>query len=57
MADMTSRQRWLAILNRQEVDRIPTDYWATPEVTSRLLKDLNCRNDEELFQMPQKGHP
>lgn len=23
---MTPRQRWLALLNRQSVDRIPTDY-------------------------------
>ena len=39
---MTPRQRWLALLDRQQPDRIPTDYQATPEVTARLLADLGC---------------
>ena len=34
---MTPRERWLALFNRQPVDRIPTDHTATPEVTARLL--------------------
>jgi len=46
---MTSRQRWLALLNGQKPDRIPTDYWATPEVTAGLLDKLGCENEWELF--------
>ena len=35
---MNSRERMLAALNHQPVDRIPTDIWATPEVW-RMLQD------------------
>ncbi len=47
---MTPRQRWLALLNRQTPDRIPTDYQATPEVTTRLLADLACANEDALWR-------
>jgi uroporphyrinogen decarboxylase len=46
---MTPRERWLALLNGEKPDRIPTDYWATPEVTKRLLNDLSCRDPWELY--------
>jgi uroporphyrinogen decarboxylase len=46
---MTSRERWLCLFNRQKPDRIPTDYWATAEVTQRLLKDLHCPTWDALF--------
>ncbi len=48
--EMTPRQRWEAVLNGEEPDRIPTDYWATPEVTSRLMFDLECSNETELWR-------
>src|SRR5512146_1420198 len=44
--EMTPRQRWLALLNRQTPDRVPTDYWSTPEFHQRLKKDLGCADDE-----------
>ena len=47
---MTPRDRWLALFNGEKPDRIPTDYWATDEVTNRLLNDLNCKDVEELYQ-------
>ena len=28
---MTSKERWLAVLNREQPDRVPMDYWATGE--------------------------
>ena len=34
---MTSRERWLAVLARKKPDRVPMDYWATPEATDRLI--------------------
>jgi uroporphyrinogen decarboxylase len=46
---MTPRERWLALLNREKPDRIPTDYWATDEVTARLLKELKCNDTEALY--------
>lgn len=50
MNAMTPRQRWLALLRGQPVDRVPTDYQATPEVTARLLQDLGCATEEELWR-------
>ncbi|MCX6926373.1 MAG: uroporphyrinogen-III decarboxylase-like protein [Verrucomicrobia bacterium] len=34
---MTSRERILAAINHQPVDRVPTDIWATQEVWDRLI--------------------
>lgn len=47
--EMTPRQRWLALLEGRTPDRIPTDYRATPEVTRRLLKELDCADHEALL--------
>lgn len=47
---MTPRERWLALFNRQKPDRVPTDYWATTEVTERLFKDLGCADPDALFE-------
>ena len=46
---MTPRERWLALLNGEKPDRVPTDHWATEEVTARPLKDLSCNDTEELY--------
>jgi uroporphyrinogen decarboxylase len=46
---MTPRERWLALFARQKPDRIPTDYWATDEVTNRLLRELECADVEALY--------
>jgi len=46
---MTSRERILAAIRHQPVDRIPTDYWATPEVTEKLVVQLGCASTVELF--------
>lgn len=47
---MTPRQRWLALLNNDKPDRIPTDYWATSEVTDRLKRELGCDSEWDLFE-------
>ena len=46
---MTPRERWRALFAGEPTDRIPTDYWATDEVTDRLYRDLGCVNREELY--------
>ncbi|NLF29678.1 MAG: uroporphyrinogen-III decarboxylase-like protein [Planctomycetes bacterium] len=46
---MTSRERWLAVLDGRKPDRVPMDYWATGEVTQRLLRDLNCADMDALY--------
>ena len=47
---MTPRERWLALLAGEKPDRIPTDYWATAEVTQRLCRDLRCAGADELHR-------
>jgi len=46
---MTPRERWLALFDGAKPDRIPTDYWATDEVTARLLRELRCADKEALY--------
>ena len=50
VAEMTPRERWLALLDRKTPDRIPTDYQATEEVTTRLRRDLGCADNELLYR-------
>jgi len=47
---MTSRERWLAVLNHEKPDRIPMDYWATGEATNKLMQHLGCSNTPEMFE-------
>jgi uroporphyrinogen decarboxylase len=59
---MTPKERWLAVLSRKNPDRIPMDYWATPETTASLLRHLGCSTEEELccklhVDMPVKVNP
>lgn len=48
---MTPKQRVLQGVRHKEPDRIPLMYRDVPEVRARLLKDLDCKDDEELFQL------
>jgi uroporphyrinogen decarboxylase len=50
---MTPKERWLAVLNREKPDRIPMDYWATPETTEMLLKHLGCAS---IWEMCRRLH-
>jgi uroporphyrinogen decarboxylase len=47
---MTPRERWLALLGGRTPDRIPADYQATAEVTSRLLRDLGLQQEKDLWE-------
>ncbi len=47
---MTPRQRWSALLMKQPTDRLPTDYWATPEFHKKLRQALDCPTDEALWR-------
>jgi len=48
---MTPRERWLAVLTRQTPDRVPMDYWATPEMTARLIRFMgkSTKSERELI--------
>lgn len=47
---MSPRERWLAVLKRQKPDRVPMDYWATPEATENLMKHLGCAKEREMLE-------
>ena len=48
--DDTPRERWEAILEGKQPDRPPIDYWATDEVTDRLMKHLKTATLRELYE-------
>ncbi len=48
---MSPRERWLAVLERGRPDRIPMDYWATPEANENLVEYLGCKNLEEAYSI------
>lgn len=50
---MDSKERWLAVLRRETPDRIPMDYWGTPEATQKV-KDYLGVND--IWQMYERLH-
>jgi uroporphyrinogen decarboxylase len=47
---MTPLERWQAVLARQKPDRIPMDYWGTPETTRLLIKHLKCYNRWQMYR-------
>ena len=47
-ARMTRKERILAAMNHEEVDRLPTDYWGVPEITRKLLRHFNVKTFEEV---------
>lgn len=47
---MTPKERWLAVLNRQQPDRVPMDYWATPEVTRKLMRHFGCSTSRQMLK-------
>ncbi len=46
----TPRERWMAILERKQTDRPPIDYWATDEVTDRLMKHFKADSLRKLYE-------
>ncbi|MGC9348101.1 MAG: uroporphyrinogen decarboxylase family protein [Anaerolineae bacterium] len=47
---MTPKERWLAVLEGESPDRLPMDYWATPEATEKLKRYLGCATEEEALE-------
>jgi len=46
---MTSRERWLAVLRREKPDRVPMDYWTTPEARDKLMRYLGVSDEQTLL--------
>jgi uroporphyrinogen decarboxylase len=47
---MTPRERILAVLNRQPVDRLPVDLWHTSEVAAELRRHFNVTDDVAMWR-------
>ncbi len=47
---VTPREKWLALFRGSGFAEPVCDYWATPEVTRRLLRALDCSTERELYQ-------
>jgi uroporphyrinogen decarboxylase len=47
---MTPKETLLAVLNREEPDRLPMDYWGTEEATQKVMKHLGCSDTWEMFE-------
>ncbi len=47
---MTPLERWLALFQHQIPDRVPMDYWGTPEINQKLVAHLGCANLFEAFK-------
>lgn len=47
---MTPRERWLAVLKREKPDRVPMDYWATPEATAKVMRYLGCESEWAMYE-------
>jgi len=54
---MTPRERWLAVLHHELPDRLPMDYWATHEATSKLMKHLGCATEAQLLERLHVDRP
>lgn len=47
---MTSRERWLAVIQRRKPDRVPMDYQATPEATAKLMAHIGASSLAEVLE-------
>jgi uroporphyrinogen decarboxylase len=47
---MSPRERWLAVLKRKAPDRVPMDYWGTPEISKKVMARLGVSTPEEMDQ-------
>jgi uroporphyrinogen decarboxylase len=54
---MTPRERWLAVLRRETPDRLPMDYWTTPEAHENLMRHLGVSDDRALFERLRIDRP
>ncbi len=54
---MTSRERWLAVMNREKPDRIPMDWWGTDEIQDRMMAHLGVGSLDEMFDRLNVDRP
>lgn len=47
---MTHRERIMAAIRHQPLDRVPTDYWGVDEITEKLRTHFGAKSNFELYQ-------
>ena len=47
---MTSKERVIKTINHKEPDRVPVDYWGTPEVAVKLCDHFNLKSFDEVLE-------
>ncbi|MCM8759927.1 MAG: hypothetical protein NC906_09190, partial [Candidatus Omnitrophica bacterium] len=47
---MTHRERVIATIKGEKPDRVPADYYGTPEATKKYLELLNLKDEFELIE-------
>jgi len=47
---LTPRERWHAAISGKQPDLVPCDYSATGEVTARLMAELGCGTERDLWE-------
>jgi len=50
---MTPKERWSAVINREKPDRVPMDYWGTPEITEKVMAYLGV---DDYWAMVERLH-
>ena len=45
--EMTHKERILNAIEHKAIDRIPLDYWGTPEATNKIMKELGVREKSQ----------
>jgi uroporphyrinogen decarboxylase len=46
---VNGKERWRAVLSGAAPDRVPMDYWATPETTQNVMRYLGCATEDEMM--------
>ena len=54
---MTARERWEAVLSGGAPDRVPMDYWGTPETGEKLARALGCGDLDEALDRLHVDRP
>lgn len=47
---MTPRERWLAAIDHEPADRVPTDFWGTDEVQRSLMEHLRLGSMDQVYE-------
>ena len=50
LAKMTPRERVLSAISHRQPDRVPVDFWASPETIAMVQKELGLADEEAVLR-------